>query len=137
MFYNRNGSETWKKTDDTGSPKLWTTSLETSSSNRRRSLRLKCDSHLLPLAHCSSLILKPGHWTSRSEPDPPENWHLTVKKLPKTWHFQIGTGYFISSLYSGHFSYEKFSIYYNLSLLFITISSLYSGQCSNVQLVII
>ena len=20
-------------------------------------------------------------------PDPPENWHLTVKKLPKTWHF--------------------------------------------------
>ena len=21
------------------------------------------------------------------QPDPPENWHLTVKKLPKTWHF--------------------------------------------------
>ena len=22
-----------------------------------------------------------------STPDPPENWHLTVKKLPKTWQF--------------------------------------------------
>ena len=34
-------------------------------------------------------------WVSRisviymyCQPDPPENWHLTVKKLTKTWHFK-------------------------------------------------
>ena len=33
------------------------------------------------------LIPELGLFYGLCKADPPENWHLTVKKLPKTWHF--------------------------------------------------
>ena len=40
------------------------------------------------LALESSLLLKLALLYLLSEPDPPENCHLNVKKLPKNWHFK-------------------------------------------------
>ena len=42
-----------------------------------------------PLSHflCTSFTSTPVSVWTGSELDPPENCHLNVKKLPKTWHF--------------------------------------------------
>ena len=56
----------------------------------------------------------PNSDISRTQPDPPENCHLTVKKLPKSWHiFQKNCpkfSFFFKKIAIGNF-FEKMKIF--------------------------